>query len=166
MAVRTLGFICIAQGRYQHGLEIARRSLAAGPDEPEFLTMTGFFLEQSGYNDAGLSASLRSLALDPTNLYTYHAVGHADQARGDYRQALETFARAASLEHYPHMLWHPPAQAILGHERPTRDYWAAFFPSAFVRTHRTSLVLGTAAAIVRRCGKPSPRGTPAHRPTT
>jgi tetratricopeptide (TPR) repeat protein len=129
MAVRSLGFICIAQGRYQHGLEIARRSLGAGPDEPEFLTMTGFFLEQSGYNEAGLSTSLRSLALDPTNLYTYHAVGHAYQARGDYRQALETFARAASLEHYPHMLWHlAEAQAILGHERLTRDYWAATSP--------------------------------------
>ena len=52
--------------------------------------MTGFFLEQAGYNDEGLRMSLRALALDPTNLYTYHAVGHAYQARGDYRNALET----------------------------------------------------------------------------
>ena len=47
--------------------------------------MLGFFLEQSGYNDEGLEMSRRSLAKDPTNLYTYHAVGHAYQARGDYR---------------------------------------------------------------------------------
>jgi tetratricopeptide (TPR) repeat protein len=126
VAVRTLNFVCIARGEYRQGLELARRSLAACPDDPQFLTMTGFFLEQSGYNDEGLRMSLRALALDPTNLYTYHAVGHAYQARGDYRNALETFERAASLEHYAHILWHlAEAQAILGHERLTRDYWAS-----------------------------------------
>jgi tetratricopeptide (TPR) repeat protein len=73
--------------------------------------------------------SSRSLAQDPTNLYTYHAVGHAYQARGDYRNALETFERAASLERYPHLLWHlAEAQALLGHERMTRDYWASTAP--------------------------------------
>jgi tetratricopeptide (TPR) repeat protein len=73
--------------------------------------------------------SARSLARDPTNLYTYHAVGHAYQARGDYRNALETFERAVSLERYPHLLWHlAEAQAILGHERMTRDYWASTAP--------------------------------------
>jgi tetratricopeptide (TPR) repeat protein len=91
--------------------------------------MLGFFLEQSGYNDEGLEMSLRSLAQDPTNLYTYHAVGHAYQARGDYPNALETFERATSLERYPHLLWHlGEAQAILGHERMTRDYWASTAP--------------------------------------
>src|SRR5712692_9003956 len=85
--------------------------------------------EQSGYNDEGLEMSLRSLARDPTNLYTYHAVGHAYQARGDYRNTLETFERAASLERYPHVLWHlAEAQAILGHDRMTRDYWASTTP--------------------------------------
>jgi tetratricopeptide (TPR) repeat protein len=91
--------------------------------------MLGFFLEQSGYNDEGLEWSSRSLARDPTNLYTYHAVGHAYQARGDYRSAVETFARATSLERYAHLLWHlAEAQAILGHERLARDYWAAPSP--------------------------------------
>jgi tetratricopeptide (TPR) repeat protein len=129
MAIRTLSFLCIAQGKYTHGLEIARRCLEAAPDDPQFLTMAGFFLEQSGYNDEGLAMSLRSLALDPTSLYTYHSVGHAYQARGDYRSTLETFERAASLEHYPHVLWHlAEAQAILGYERLTRDYWATASP--------------------------------------
>jgi tetratricopeptide (TPR) repeat protein len=129
LAVRTLNFVYIARGEYRQGLELARRSLAACPDDPQFLTMTGFFLEQSGYNDEGLRMSLRALALDPTNLYTYHAVGHAYQARGDYRNALETFERAASLEHYAHILWHlAEAQAILGHERLTRDYWTSASP--------------------------------------
>jgi tetratricopeptide (TPR) repeat protein len=91
--------------------------------------MLGFFLEQSGYNDEGLEMSSRSLAQDPTSLYTYHAVGHAYQARGDYRNALETFERAASLERYPHLLWHlGEAQALLGHERMTREYWASTAP--------------------------------------
>jgi tetratricopeptide (TPR) repeat protein len=91
--------------------------------------MLGFFLEQSGYNDEGLALSLRSLAQDPTSLYTYHAIGHAYQARGDYRNALETFERAASLERYAHVLWHlAEAQALLGHERMTRDYWASTSP--------------------------------------
>jgi len=129
IAVRIVGLNCITQGNYRGGIDIARRSLAADPGEPQFETMLGFFLEQSGYNDEGLEWSSRSLARDPTNLYTYHAVGHAYQARGDYRRAVETFARATSLERYPHLLWHlGEAQAILGHERLTRDYWASTSP--------------------------------------
>jgi len=129
MAVRIIGLNCITQGNYRGGIDIARRSLEASPDEPQYLTMLGFFLEQSGYNDEGLAVSLRSLAQDPTSLYTYHAVGHAYQARGDYAKALETFERAASLERYPHVLWHlAEAQALLGHDRMTRDYWASSAP--------------------------------------
>ena len=129
MAVRIVGLNCITQGNYRGGIDIARRSLEANPGEPQYQTMLGFFLEQSGYNDEGLAMSLRSLAQDPTSLYTYHAVAHAYQARGDYRDALETFERAASLERYPHILWHlAETQAILGHERMTRDYWASTTP--------------------------------------
>lgn len=129
VAVRVLGLNYIAQGNYYGGIGLARRSLEANPGEPQFLTMLGFFLEQSGYNEEGLEMSARSLALDPTNLYTYHAVGHAYQARGDYRNTLETFERAASLERYPHVLWHlAEAQAILGYERMTREYWASTTP--------------------------------------
>ena len=129
IAVRIIGLNCITQGDYRGGIDIARRSLEANPDEPQYLTMLGFFLEQSGYNDEGLAMSLRSLAQDPTSLYTYHAVGHAYQARGDYPKALETFERAASLERYPHVLWHlAEAQALLGHDRMTRDYWACTAP--------------------------------------
>jgi tetratricopeptide (TPR) repeat protein len=129
MAVRLLSLICIARGDYRGGLEIARRSLEACPDDAQFQTMMGFFLEQSGYNDAGLDISLRALMHDPTNLYTYHAVGHAYQGRGDYRNALATFERAASLERYPHIIWHlAEAQAILGYEHLTRDYWASTSP--------------------------------------
>jgi tetratricopeptide (TPR) repeat protein len=129
IAVRVIGLNCITQGDYRGGIDIARRSLEASPDEPQYQTMLGFFLEQSGYNDEGLAMSLRSLAQDPTSLYTYHAVGHAYQARGDYPNALETFERAASLERYPHVLWHlAEAQALLGHDRMTRDYWASTAP--------------------------------------
>ena len=127
--MRLAGLNCITRGDYRGGIDIARRSLAADPGEPQYQTMLGFFLEQSGFNDEGLAVSRRSLARDPTNLYTYHAVGHAYQARGDYRNALETFERAASLERYPHLLWHlAEAQALLGHERLTRDYWASTAP--------------------------------------
>jgi tetratricopeptide (TPR) repeat protein len=130
IAVRILGLNCITRGLYRSGIDLARRSLDADPGEPQFQTMLGFFLEQSGYNDEGLEISLSSLAQDPTNLYTYHAVGHAYQARGDYPKTLETFERAASLERYPHVLWHlAEAQAILGHERMTRDYWASTTPA-------------------------------------
>jgi tetratricopeptide (TPR) repeat protein len=126
MAVRLLSFMCVVQGNYRGGLEIARRSLEADPDDVQFQTMTGFFLEQSGYNDEGLVLSSRALASDPTNLYAYHAVGHAYAARGDYRNAVETFERAASLERYGHIVWHlAEAQAILGNERLTRDYWTS-----------------------------------------
>ncbi len=126
IGVRLLSFMCIAQGDYRRGLEIARRSLAAWPDDVQFQTMTGFFLEQSGFNSEGLAMSSRALASDPTNLFAYHAVGHAYVARGDYPNALETFERAASLERYGHILWHlGEAQAILGHERLTRDYATA-----------------------------------------
>ena len=129
MAVRIVGLNCITQGDYRGGIDLARRSLEASPDEPQYQTMLGFFLEQSGYNDEGLAMSLRSLAQDPTSLYTYHAVGHAYQARGDYPNALETFERAASLERYPHVLWHlAEAQALLGHARMTRDYWTSTAP--------------------------------------
>jgi tetratricopeptide (TPR) repeat protein len=130
IAVRIVGLNCITQGNYRGGIDIARRCLEADPGEPQFETMLGFFLEQSGYNDEGLEMSSRSLVRDPTNLYTYHAVGHAYQARGDYRNMLETFERAASLERYPHVLWHlAEAQAILGHDRITRDYWASTTPA-------------------------------------
>jgi tetratricopeptide (TPR) repeat protein len=130
LAVRLVGLNCITQGDYRRGIDIARRSLDASPDEPQYLTMLGFFLEQSGYNDEGLATSLRSMAKDPTNLYTYHAVGHAYQARGDYRNTLETFERASSLERYAHVLWHlAEAHAILGEPRLTRDYWASTTPA-------------------------------------
>src|SRR6266850_7406163 len=129
IAVRIIGLNCITQGDYRGGIDLARRSHEASPDEPQYQTMLGFFLEQSGYNDEGLEMSLRALAKDPTNLYTYHAVGHAYQARGDYRNTLETFERATSLERYPHLLWHlAEAHAILGDARMTRDYWASTAP--------------------------------------
>jgi tetratricopeptide (TPR) repeat protein len=130
LAVRLLGFICIARGDYLAGLEIANRSLDACPDDIQFQTMKGFFLEQSGHNSEGFAYSSRALASDPGNLYAYHAVGHAYISRGDYREALETFERAASLEHYPHILWHlGEARAILGYEQFTRDYWAHTSPA-------------------------------------
>ena len=45
------------------------------------------------------------------------------------RARVETFERAASLERYPHLLWHlAEAQALLGHDRMTRDYWASTAP--------------------------------------
>jgi tetratricopeptide (TPR) repeat protein len=129
LIVRIVGLNCIAQGDYEGGMMIARRSLDVDPGETQFMTMLGFFLEQSGYNEEGLEMSSRSLALDPTNLYTYHAVAHAYQARGDYPKALETFERAASLERHPHVLWHlAEARSILGHERFTRDYWSSTAP--------------------------------------
>jgi tetratricopeptide (TPR) repeat protein len=129
LIVRIVGLNCISQGDYEGGITIARRSLDADPGEPQFMTMLGFFLEQSGYNEDGLEMSARSLALDPTNLYTYHAVGHAHQARGDYPRALETFECAASLERHTHVLWHlAEARGILGHERFTRDYWSSTAP--------------------------------------
>jgi tetratricopeptide (TPR) repeat protein len=130
IAVRLAGLNCITQGDYRGGIAIARRSLEADPEEPQYQTMLGFFLEQSGYNDEGLAMSSRSLAQDPTNLYAYHAVGHAYQARGDYGRALETFERAASLERYPHVLWHlAEAHALLGHVRMTREYWGSTSPA-------------------------------------
>lgn len=130
LMVRSVGLNCIARGDYEGGISIARHSLDADPDEPQFMTMLGFFLEQSGYNDEGLAMSARALALDPTNLYTYHAVAHAYQARGDYPKALETFERAASLERYAHILWHlAEARSILGYERFTRDYWGSTTPA-------------------------------------
>ena len=130
LMVRSVGLNCIARGDYEGGIAIARRSMDADPDEPQFMTMMGFFLEQSGYNEEGLELSSRSLALDPTNLYTYHAVAHAYQARGDYRRALETFERAASLERHSHVLWHlAEARSILGYERFTRDYWGSTAPA-------------------------------------
>ena len=130
LMVRSVGLNCIVRGDYEGGISISRRSLDADPDEPQFMTMLGFFLEQSGYNDEGLAMSARSLALDPTNLYTYHAVAHAYQARGDYPKALETFERAASLERYAHILWHlAEARSILGYERFTRDYWGSTTPA-------------------------------------
>jgi tetratricopeptide (TPR) repeat protein len=130
LIVRIVGLNCISRGDYEGGVAIARRSLDADPGESQYMTMLGFFLEQSGYNEEGLAMSARSLALDPTNLYTYHAVGHAYQARGDYPKALETFERAASLERHTHVLWHlAEARSILGHERFTRDYWSSTTPA-------------------------------------
>jgi tetratricopeptide (TPR) repeat protein len=130
MAVRLLGFIAIARGDYLGGLEIANRSLEACPDDLQFQTMKGFFLEQSGNNAEGFAYSSRALASDPGNLYAYHAVGHAYISRGDYREALETFERGASLEHYPHIIWHlGEARAILGYDQFTRDYWSHTSPA-------------------------------------
>lgn len=130
LAARLLGFIAIARGDYLRGLEVANRCLEACPDDVQFQTMKGFFLEQSGSNAEGFAYSSRALASDPGNLYAYHAVGHAYISRGDYREALETFERAASLEHYPHIIWHlGEARAILGYEQFTRDYWARTSPA-------------------------------------
>jgi tetratricopeptide (TPR) repeat protein len=130
MGMRVLSFNYIARGDYQSGLAQARRSLAARPDDPQFLTMMAFFLEQSNEDpDAGLELGLQALDADPGNLYTYHAVGHNYAARGDYRRALTTFECANSLERNPHNLWHlAEAQAILGDTRMTRDYWSSTAP--------------------------------------
>lgn len=131
MGLRVLSFNFIARGDYQGGLEQARRSLAACPNDPQFLTMAAFFLEQSNADrDAGLDLGLQSLDADPGNLYTYHAVGHNYQARGDYAKAVATFERANSLERVPHNLWHlAEAQAILGDTRITQDYWRSSAPA-------------------------------------
>jgi tetratricopeptide (TPR) repeat protein len=130
MGMRVLSFNFIARGDYQGGLEQARRSLAACPNDPQFLTMAAFFLEQSNADrDAGLDLGLQSLDADPGNLYTYHAVGHNYQSRGDYARAVATFERANSLERVPHNLWHlAEAQAILGDTRITQDYWCSSAP--------------------------------------
>ena len=64
--------------------------------------------------------SARSLARIPTNLYAYHAVGHAYQARGDYRERAGNLrarglARALSA--------HPLApRRSAGHPGPRTDY--------------------------------------------
>jgi tetratricopeptide (TPR) repeat protein len=131
MAMRVLSFNYIARGDYQRGATQARHSLAASPDDPQFLTMMAFFLEQSNEDpDEGLELGLRALAADPGNLYTYHAVGHNYQARGDYVNGLATFERANSIERYAHNLWHlAEAQAILGDTRLTRDYWGSTAPA-------------------------------------
>src|SRR5262249_2349424 len=50
MAVRLAGLNYITQGDYRGGVDLARKSLAADPGEPQYQTMLGFFLEQSGYN--------------------------------------------------------------------------------------------------------------------
>ncbi len=130
MGMRVLSFNYIARGDYQGGLEQARRSLAACPNDPQFLTMAAFFLEQSDTDrDEGLDLGLQSLDADPGNLYTYHAVGHNYQSRGDYDKAVATFERANSLERVPHNLWHlAEAQAILGDTRITQDYWRSSGP--------------------------------------
>ncbi|MDH3600922.1 MAG: hypothetical protein OEU26_14955 [Candidatus Tectomicrobia bacterium] len=131
VATQVLNFAYSARGDKQRALTQARRSLAASPDDPHFLTMTAFYLEQSNTDpDEGLELGLRALAADPGNLYTYHAVGHNYQQRGDYAQCLATFERANSIERYPHLLWHlAEAHAILGDTRLTRDYWASTAPA-------------------------------------
>ena len=131
MAMRVLSFNYLARGEYQRGMLQAQHSLDAFPDDPQFLTMTAFFLEQSDEDpERGLELGLRALAMDPGNLYTYHAVGHNYQARGDYVNVLATFERANSIERYPHNLWHlAEAQAILGDIRLTRDYWHSTAPA-------------------------------------
>jgi tetratricopeptide (TPR) repeat protein len=130
MGMRVLSFNYIARGDYQRGLEQARRSLSACPNDPQFLTMAAFFLEQSNTDpDEGLTLGLRALEADPGNLYTYHAVGHNYQGRGEYAQAVATFERANSLERVPHNVWHlAEAQAILGDTRITQDYWSSTSP--------------------------------------
>jgi tetratricopeptide (TPR) repeat protein len=131
MAMRVLSFNYLARGEYQRGMLRAQHSLEAFPDDSQFLTMTAFFLEQSDEDpNRGLELGLRALALDPGSLYTYHAVGHNYQARGDYVKVLATFERANSIERYPHNLWHlAEAQAILGDTRLTRDYWHSTAPA-------------------------------------
>jgi len=131
VATQVLSFVYSARGDKQRSLTQARRSLAASPDDPHFLTMTAFYLEQSNTDpDEGLELGLRALAADPGNLYTYHAVGHNYQQRGAYEQCLATFERANSIERYPHLLWHlAEAHAILGDTRLTRDYWASTAPA-------------------------------------
>jgi tetratricopeptide (TPR) repeat protein len=131
VANQVLNFVYSARGDKQRALTQARRSLAASPGDPHFLTMTAFYLEQSNTDaDEGLQLGLRALAADPGNLYTYHAVGHNYQGRGAYEQCLATFERANSIEHYPHLLWHlAEAHAILGDTRLTRDYWASTAPA-------------------------------------
>lgn len=131
MALRVLSFNYLARGEYHRGLMRARQGLQVRPHDPQFLTMTAFFLEQADEDrDAGLELGLRALAADPGNLYTYHAVGHNYHARGDYPQAIATFERANSLERYPHNLWHlAEAHAILGDTRMTQDYWRSLAPA-------------------------------------
>jgi hypothetical protein len=67
MAMRVLSFNYIARGDYQSGATQARHSLDASPDDPQFLTMMAFFLEQSNEDpDEGLELGLRALAASPS----------------------------------------------------------------------------------------------------
>src|SRR3990172_7572962 len=82
-------------------------------------------------DQAAAQACLEQVAArHPTDRIAVRLLSFMCIAQGDYRGGLEiarrTLERAASLERYGHILWHlGEAQAILGHERLTRDYATA-----------------------------------------
>jgi Flp pilus assembly protein TadD len=129
IAVRIVGLNCINKGDYRGGVDIARRSLEADPGEPQFQTMLGFFLEQSGYSDEGLEMSSRSWRR--TRPICTRTMRWAMPIRAGATTA--TRSRPSSgrrRSSATRVLWHlAEAHAILGHTRMTREYWASTAPA-------------------------------------
>ena len=123
------------------------------PDEPQYQTMLGFFLEQSGYNDEGLAMSLALARPGPDQpLHVPRGRPRLSGARRLPERARDVRARrvARSAIRTSSGTW-PRRRRILGHERMTRDYWASTAPPLAAATSASSSC-GASKCCAQRAG--------------
>lgn len=98
------------------GLDLARRAIAAGADDPEALTMGGYalgFLSRAPHT--GIPAIDRGLVLNPNSARGFTFSGWMRAFAGDHATAIEHFARALRLSPMDPMAYRTRGGAAFSH---------------------------------------------------
>ena len=128
----------------REGLGLARRAIAAGPDDAEALAMGGYALSFLGRAPAaGLAAIDRALALNPNSARGFTFSGWVRVYAGEHEAATDHFARALRLSPLDPMAYRTRAGLAFAHLYAGR--------------------LEDAAAVARRALEEQPNFSPAHR---
>jgi tetratricopeptide (TPR) repeat protein len=85
-------------GRLREADTIYRKVLAADPNNPHALHLTGLLASQVGQTDVAVDYIRRAIALNPTAAHYHSNLGAAHATAGRPQQALEAFDRALLLQ--------------------------------------------------------------------
>ena len=94
----------LAAGRYAEALRICERILAARPDDPEALHLSGLARFREGDEDGAIDALTRSLELRPDSADVLANLAQMQFERGHYEAAHACFMAALDLAPGDHML--------------------------------------------------------------
>jgi serine/threonine-protein kinase len=91
------GRVLVVQGRFDEGLEEARRAVALDPLSPFVITEAGEAFMLAGRHEEAIAQFRSALALDPTRNKPYHSMARALSLQGRFVEAREALQRSISL---------------------------------------------------------------------